>query len=364
MKIGIVASHHWPIPTPVHTGDIVILDLAIALTHLGHEVVCFAPEGTKAPGKLCPMQAALGSGTPSARDCEVGCFWDHSAELFSCDVVHDFSTEKNISEMLGAEGRPVVQTIMGGRWLGKNPPRNLCCFSQAHAVRLWFGRTDYHGTPTPNLAGPDGPGVKDARAVYAGIDTDYYCPSNYEKGGFLLWLNRWHPAKGYRQAIELAQRHGFNLVMAGERPSDMRWESEKEHAIEAVRLAGDSPNIRFEWLPKEYAEHHAAKRELYRRAKGLLYTVQFHEPFGLAMAEVMACGTPVLALDYGSIPELIGPAPAGRIASSLDGLMPAPVCSRAEYEALRNYAVERFDRKVMAANYVKEYERVIGGEKW
>jgi len=357
VKIGIVSSHHWPIPTPVHTGDIVILDLAIALTALGQDVTMFAPEGTAAPGKLCVMQSAQGSGTPSAKDCEVGCYWDHSAELFACDVVHDFSTEKHISEMLYQEGRPVIQTVFGGRWLRQDPPRNLVLQSHSHRERMLKGWTDYHGTPTPDLAGPDGPGISDAHVVYNGIDTDFYCPGDTPKGNHWLWLGRWHPVRGYKMAIDIARATGIELVMCGEDPSYMMWEAEKQCAREAVAYADGLSNVRFEYLPPD-PDHHTAKREQYRRAKAFLLPTQFQEPFGLQQVEALACGTPVLSTDYGSMPEL-------GIAVCVHNALASFIAAVNGWQTVGGpHSAARFDRSVMARNYLKEYERVIGGEKW
>lgn len=365
VRIGIVASHQWPIPTPVHTGDIVILDLAIALTNLGHTVTMFAPEGTQAPGQLCVMQAALGSSMPTARECEVGCYWDHSDELFAQDIVHDFSTEKHISEMLGAEGRPVLQTLLGGRWLRPNPPRNLCVFSEAHRGRVIRGETDYHGTPAPDMAGPNGRGVADAHVVYGGVDTSFYTPGLEPKGSHWLWLGRWHPVRGYKMAIDVARATGIELVMCGEDPQHMRWDSEKAFAAEAVEYAQGLPNVRFEYLPPD-PDHHTAKREQYRRAKALLLPTQFQEPFGLQQVEAMACGTPMLSTNYGSMPELgLAVRTANDVAAFVkavnrangSGLFLEPAECRAD-------ALDRFDRHVMASNYLKEYEAVIGGARW
>lgn len=353
MKIGIVATHSWPIPTPVHTGDIVILDLAVALHGIGHEVVMFAPAGTMAPGRLCEMRAGLGASRPLPGECELECYSVHRGELFSCDVVHDFSIEKNIAEHLMDAGRPVVSTLLGGNWARPRNGMNLCVWSNAMRERGLRGFTDYWNTPTPDAGGPGQQPVTDAHVVYGGIDTDFYCPDGYKKGdryghAFSLWMNRWHPVKGFRQAIESAKREGFRLVMSGEDPSYMRWDAEKDWAREAVELARGCDNISFEWLPPGETEHHVAKRDLYRRADRLLYPVQFQEPFGLSMAEAMACGTPVVGNSYGSVSE---------VTAGADSVGVPP-------ERCREIAVSRFSRNVMANNYLSEYSMVLNGARW
>ena len=359
MKIGIVSSHHWPIPTPVHTGDIVLLDLAIALTELGHECVMFAPAGTKAPGKLCEMPAALGASTPTAEECEVATFNAYQADLLRCDIVHDFSTEKHISERLHQSGRPVTQTVFGGRWTCPGSPRNLVLQSHSHRKRMLAGQTDYFGTPFPDLAGPGGPGISDAHVAYNGIDTDFYCPGDTPKASHWLWLGRWHPVRGFKLAIDIARATGIELVMCGEDPRYMRWASEQRCAAEAFAYAGGLPNVRFEYLPPD-PDHHTAKREQYRMAKAFLLPTQFAEPFGLQQVEATACGTPVLSTDYGSMPEL--------------GLAEVVHNGLADFvEAVRSIESGRafvakdasiFTRRAMAERCLVEYQQVIDGKGW
>lgn len=372
MKIGIVATHSWPVPTPVHTGDVVILDLAIALTELGHEVVMFAPSGTKAPRKLCEMPASLGASTPSAYECEVACWNAHRSALLSCDIIHDFSIEKNIAERTMADDRPAISTLLGGNYDRPRNGRNACVWSSAMRGRALKGQTDYWGTPTPDLAGPPTQSLADAHVVYGGVDTEFYCPSNEAKGSHYLWLNRWHPVKGFRQAIQLAKETGIELVMAGEHPDNMRWDSEKAFAWEAQALAKGHDNIDFWWLPGEDEAHHIQKRDFYRHARALLYPVQFQEPFGLSMVEAMACGTPVIGNNLGSVPELISGtgtvceiavdwhyalADDGKRLVSWDGHLASPDDCRAE-------AVTRFSRKAMAERYLVEYQAVLDGKGW
>ena len=363
MNIGIVATHSFPIPSPTHTGDIVILDLAVALQALGHEVTMYAPEGTKAPGRLLTMPCSRGLAPPWSWECEQRCFDDHKEALRAQVVVHDFSNSKRIAEILASEGRPTVSTLLGGVWTHPEPPLNICVWSQAMRVRGLRGATDYEGTPTPGMGGPPQRPIKDARVVYGGIDTDWYTPAG-PKSSFVLWMNRWHPAKGYHQAIELARATGIELVMAGEHPSNEMFEYQRNCALEAVELAKGLSNVRFEWLPAD-PDHHTAKRDLYRRARALIYPVQFQEPFGLAQVEALACGTPVIATNFGSVPEVVQHGRTGFVCDTMAEL----ACAIQQVHAInpeecRRDAVARFDRGVMARAYLVEYNNVIEGRRW
>lgn len=364
MRIAIIATHSFPIPAPTHTGDIVILDLAIALTELGHEVTMYAPAGTKAPGRLLTMPCSEGKAPPWSWECEQQCFDDHQEALRAEDVVHDFSNSKRIAENLIREGRTsVVSTMLGGVWTHPEPPLNICVWSQAMRERGLRGATDYEGTPTPGMGGPPQRPIKDAHVVHGGVDTGFYSPT-YEKGQFFLWMNRWHPAKGYQVAIALAKKTGINLVMAGEHPDREMFAYQRDCALEAVGLADGLPNVRFEWLPAD-PDHHTAKRELYRQARALLYTVCFQEPFGLGQVEALACGTPVIASKFGSVPEVVLHGRTGFVCDTMEALEDAvqKVDSIDPGECRRD-AVVRFDRRVMARAYLAEYKAVIEGRGW
>lgn len=157
MKIGIVSTHSHPIPTPTHTGDIVIVDLAEALAELGHEVTLFAPEGTRVPprGKMMPMPCANGTSMPSSLECEQICFNMHSSSIMEQDVIHDFSITKFIAETMLRSGRTnVVSTPMGGMWDHPDPPINVVCWSNEMKSRGLRGASDYDGSPVQNPGMP------------------------------------------------------------------------------------------------------------------------------------------------------------------------------------------------------------------
>lgn len=368
MKIGIITTHSFPIPTPTHTGDVVITDLARTLDEMGHEVDLYAPAGTYKPpnGRQLPMRCSLGKATPSSWVCEQECFESYAEILRREDIVHDFSISKRITETLIAEGkRNVISTLLGGTWTHPNPPINIVVWSKAMRERGLRGATDYEGTPTPEMGGPPQQPIKDAHVVHGGIDTDWYTPAIDRKEGFLLWMNRWHPAKGYHVAIEVAKGTGLELVMAGEHPDREMFEYQKNCALHAVELAKGLPNVRFEWLPPD-PDHHEAKRELYRRAKALLYTVQFQEPFGLSQVEALSCGTPVIGINFGSVPELITDGVTGYVRDNdVKSLtVAAERAGEIDPKICRSEAVNKFDRRVMAKSYLNEYQAVIDGKGW
>ena len=366
MKIGIISTHSFPIPTPTHTGDIVIVDMARALDDMGHDVTLYAPAGTLSPphGRVLPMPCSNGQSNPTSQECERACFDAHADSIRAQDVIHDFSITKFVVESLIREGkRNVVSTPMGGVWNHPDPPINIVVWSEAMRGRGLRGASDYENSPDLGMGGPPMRPIKDAHVAYGGIDTDWYTPT-YEKESFFLWMNRWHPAKGFNVAIELARATGMELVMAGEHP-DRESDYQRNCANEARRMAEGLPNVRFEWLPAD-PDHHDAKREMYRRARALLYTVQFQEPFGLSQAESLACGTPVIGTRFGSVPEVIEDGFTGYVRSDRieDLAATLELIDRIDPKVCRDRAVERFDRHVMARSYLREYQAVIDGKTW
>lgn len=372
MKIGIVATHAFPIPTPNHTGDVVILDLATSLSQLGHDVTLYAPAGTQRPhnGRVLSMPCSMGTSAPLPRECEEGCFVMHADALRSEDIVHDFSNDKRIFDILYAEGRRnLIATPLGGNWAFPRNPINMVVWSDQMRGRGLRGAGDYEGSTGPGIdptwINNSQRKISDARVVQGGIDTGFYVPSDYKKDGFFLWMNRWHPAKGCRMAIDLARATGIELVMAGEHPDREFSTYQRDRALEAQHLAKDLPNVRFEWLPAD-PDHHAAKREMYRRAKALLYTVQFQEPFGLSQVEALACGTPVIGTRFGSVPEVIEDGVTGYVTdNTVEALWEATkLVGALSPEKCRSEAVRRYDRSVMASNYLGLYQAVLAGDCW
>jgi glycosyltransferase involved in cell wall biosynthesis len=289
----------------------------------------------------------------------------HADSLRQQDIIHDFSITKQISDILFAEGkRNLLATPLAGVWIYPVSRYNFTCFTRAMLDRGLRGATDYEGTPTPEAGGEPQNAIIEGRIVNLGIDTDWYTPT-YDKKEFFLWMNRWHPAKGYKQAIELAKETGIDLVMAGEHPDNEMFEYQRNCVHEAINLATNCPNIHFEWLPRD-PKHHEAKRELYRQAKALIYTVQFQEPFGLSQVESLACGTPVIGTNYGSVPEVITNGITGYVCKNdiKDFAIATKMIHNIKPELCREHAVMRFDRRIMAKAFLAEYEAILHGRQW
>lgn len=371
MKIAIIGSHAWPINDVAqkpYSGDFFVALLCKTLDEFGHTVYFVAAHGSYIPphGAQLPMRCAFGAYPPSSYECEVEALEKHFDILKDVDMICDFSNSKAIAESMYRKGYTnIVSSILGGPCSHPNPPYNVVAQSAAQAERLILGHHDYIGTKTPEQGGPTiSPVSSDIRYIHGGIDTDFYTPT-YTKGDFFLWLSRWHETRGYHFVIELAKKSGINLMMVGTHPASLIYEHEKRCHREVLKLVANCSNIKIEYLPQD-ENHHVAKRMFYRRAKAFLYPVQFQEPFGFGQIESLACGTPVIATNYGSMPEILNPGKCGIVVDNdVDAFIAATKqINKIDPEICRFVAQNFFDRRIMAANYLRLFEEVRNGAKW
>ena len=313
------------------------------------------------------MRSSHGTATPLFWDCEQEIYDAHHARILAADVVHDMSHTKRIAENLYNFDRRtnVVSTLIGSVWSHPNPGYNVVVWTEQMREMGLHGWTGYENSPWEAFfADPTRRtgSIKDAHVVLGGTNTDFYA-FEPEKEDYFLWFARFHPSKGYHIAIDLAKRMGIPLVLMGDHPDDAPSPDHREGALEALELAKGSDNVRFVWLPHD--EHRAeVKRRTIQKAKALLYTIQFQECFGLVVAETLSCGTPVIATDYGSMPELVQDGKTGFVRPIADLEEAVERIDEISPASVRRDAVERFDRRVMAQNYIREYEKVMNGEVW
>ena len=188
-------------------------------------------------------------------------------------------------------------------------------------------------------------GLNVAGIVLHGIDTDRFTfretPDDY-----LLFLGRFTEGKGVLQAIEVARRAGMRLILAA---------AEEPYYREKIAPHVDGRQIIY------FGEaDFDAKVKLYGGARALLYPVQAGEPFGLVLAEAMACGTPVAALDRGAVREVVDDGLTGVVFDDLEAMMRGLNRVMAlDRRRVHERAVARFGIYRMVDEYVDVYRRII-----
>jgi len=173
-------------------------------------------------------------------------------------------------------------------------------------------------------------------------------------GKYLAFLGRISPEKRPDLAIEVARAVGIPLKMAAkvDVPDRAYYEA-------VVRPHLSPPDIEYIGEINEIE-----KNDFLGNAMVLLFTIDWPEPFGLAMIEAMACGTPVVTRPYGSVPEIVKPGVSGYSAGTVDELAAAV---RQAIELPREKVRAEFDQRFtvdrMADGYERVYRRLIAMRK-
>jgi glycosyltransferase involved in cell wall biosynthesis len=188
-------------------------------------------------------------------------------------------------------------------------------------------------------------GLNVVDTVLHGIDTDGF-RFEAKPDDYLLFLGRFTEGKGVLQAIEIAKRVGMRLILAA---------AEGEYYREKIAPHVDGRRIVY------YGEaDFAAKVKLYGGARALLYPIQAREPFGLVLAEAMACGTPVVALDRGAVREVVDEGVTGMVFNDLEQMInDLPRVFDLDRRRVREQAVARFGVARMVDEYIAVYTRLV-----
>lgn len=184
--------------------------------------------------------------------------------------------------------------------------------------------------------------------VYNGIQTEQFSFNPFPDD-YLLFFGRIHPDKGTTEAIEIARRSNRRLIIAGI-IQDAGYFREKVEPFlsDTIVFAGEAG-------PEK-------RNELLGRASALLHPISFDEPFGLSVAESMFCGTPVIAFNRGSMPELIRHEETGFLVASVGEAVEAvELLKTINRHDCYNWSHNQFSTKKMVQDYIKLYNKMLSG---
>jgi glycosyltransferase involved in cell wall biosynthesis len=334
----LVAPLYESIPPALYGGtERVVANLAEELVHKGHEVALYASGDSQSPARLVPVcQKAL-----RLSDC-VDSIAHHVLEnewvirdASQYDVIHfhngylHFPLVRRCStpSLTTLHGRLDLPDLVG--LAGEFTDVPLASISTAQRRPLphlnWIG-TAYNGIGSDVLTFGDEP-------------EDYF-----------VFLGRISPEKRADRAIEIARRVGRKLVIAAKVDA-----ADREYFAREIEPMLDDPLVDFVGEVDELG-----KNDLLRRAEALLFPIDWPEPFGLVMIEAMACGTPVVAFDSGSVPEVMREGVTGFVVRDMDSAARAAgAVHELDRRACREHFERNFTSQIMAERYVRLYDRLV-----
>ncbi|MBW8743975.1 MAG: glycosyltransferase family 4 protein [Sphingomonas sp.] len=336
MRVAMLAPISWRTP-PRHYGpwELVTSLLTEALVAKGVDVTLFATADSVTAGRLEAVVPAGYSedGSLDAKVMEmlhVGHVFEQAGRF---DLIHNQADFVPLVFSRLVE-TPIVTTIHGF-----SSPRIVPVFKRYEDRVHYVAISD----ADRNLD------LKYAATIHHGIPIEEF-PFDAQGGDDLLFFGRMHPDKGAADAIRAATATDHRLVMAGIIQDEAYYRTEVAPFIDGNRIVFNGPL------------GGAARTHALGHAKALLHLIGFEEPFGLSVIEAMACGTPVIAYNKGSMPELIEHGVTGFLVDTFDEAVAAiGRIGEIDRKACRRAVEQRFTVERMADRYLALYETILAG---
>lgn len=337
MKIAMLAPISWRTP-PRHYGpwEWVVSMLTEGLVKRGVEVTLYATADSLTTARLRSVAERPWSEDPELDPKVWECL--HISAVFeeavNYDLIHNHFDFLPLS-YAGLVTTPVLTTIHGF-----SSPRILPVY------RKYNGRVHYVAISDADRCAE----LDYAATIHHGIPVANY-PFNATASPeeYLLFFGRIHHDKGVYESIRLAKQVEIPLIIAG-------IIQDQDYFDRYVSPYLDDRQVRY--IGPVGPEQ---KGELLGGAIALLHLINFDEPFGLSVAESMACGTPVIAFNRGSMPELIADGISGFLVDDLDQARDAIMkVSQIKRSNCRRHVEDNFTDALMADRYIKVYKQIIG----
>ena len=343
MRIAQVAPLYESVPPQLYGGtERVVSYLTEELVRLGHEVTLFASGDSTTSARLIPACERALRLDDRCRDHlahQVLMLEEVAKRAASFDVIH-YHIDYFHYPLSRRQTVPQVTTLHGRLDLPELAPLYLE-FREMPVVSI----SDAQRAPLPHAGWVE--------TVHHGLPRDLlrFSPG---PGRYLAFVGRASPEKRLDRAIEIARLAGMEL-----------WVAAKVDAVEAAyfreRLAPMIEPPQTEFVGEVDDE---GKNALLGGARALLVPIDWPEPFGLVMIEAMACGTPVIAWDRGSVREVVDDGVTGFVVGSLDEALAAlRRIDALDRHRIRRVFEHRFAARTMARNYVHVYQRLLSRQR-
>jgi glycosyltransferase involved in cell wall biosynthesis len=334
MHVAVLSPIAWRTP-PRHYGpwENVASLIAEGLVARGHDVTLFATADSQTSGTL---RAVCPRGYEEDRSL-IPKVWEclHISELFehadAYDIIHNHFDYLPLT-YTGLTTTPVVTTIHGF-----SSPGIVPVYKKYNGQAIYVSISDADRSPDLDYI----------KTIHHGIDIEQFdfqpTPDDY-----LLFFGRIHKDKGTREALSIARAGHKKLILAG---------IIQDQAYYDQYVAPHIDNDKVIYIGSVGP---AERNELLGKACALLHPIQFDEPFGLSVIESMACGTPVIAIDRGSMPELIENGKSGFLVNNVDEAIESVArIQQIERAYCRRHVERHFTVERMIDEYVHVYEMIL-----
>ena len=341
LRIVVVAPPYFELPPEGYGGiEAVVADLVQGLVARDHDVTVIGAGRGKLPAEFIhtfeePPSAEVGTVLP--------------------EILHAIAAAHVVDELVAGGGVDVVHDhTAAGPLLARRWRTPVVVTAHGPVVGPWLDyykhiSVDSHLVAISDAQRRSAPGLRWAGRVHNGVVPDEF-PYAEAKEDFTLWLGRYNADKAPHLAIDAARAAGLPIVLAGkctEEPEKEFFEAEVRPRLGAdVTVAG--------------AVGFAEKTDLLSRARCLLFPLQWDEPFGMVLIEAMVCGTPVVSLPRGAVPEVVVDGVTGLVCAGLDELPEALHAVRdIDPAACRRHVEEHFTMAATTAGYEEIYRQAL-----
>jgi glycosyltransferase involved in cell wall biosynthesis len=297
------------------------------------------------------------------------------ATMGDIDIIHMHEWLDYIYDGVFNPPQPIVMTVhvpakdsvmneAQQRWCNPLPDSRLYCVAISE-----YQKREYSGL------------LNICKTIHHGIEvTDFPFKAKPDKGSYLFTIGRIARVKGQDKAIELANKTGSKLIIAGCVKNKLTDQEFFEGLTKSINLLVDVGRHPVE---KDYYDKvmkplldcdkqiiyigeldNEQKKQWYRHARATVFPIQWREPFGLILIESMACGTPILALNEGAVSEIVVNGKTGFVVDSLSDMIGAvDRIDRIDPRECRRHVQDRFSITRMANKYSELYQQIVGAYK-
>ena len=334
MKIAILSPIAWRTP-PLKYGpwEQVASNITEGLVEIGHEVTLFATGNSITKAKLQSVSETAYAENPEL-DTKV---WEclHISNLM--EQADQFDIIHNNYDFLPLTYSKLIKTPMVITIHGFSSPKIIPVFVKYNDIQSYVSISNADRSEQLSYVA----------TVYNGINEQLF-DFNPTPKDYLLFFGRIHPEKGTYEAIKIAKKSKKRLIISGFIQDQNYFDAKVKKFInnEDIIYVGNSN-------PTE-------RNELLGNALALLHPISFNEPFGLSVAEAMLCGTPVVAFNRGSMPELIQHNQTGFLVRNVEEAIEAiQNITTIDRQQCRDWSLSNFRQHKMSDGYLDVYKKVL-----